>query len=91
MFVSKSKYNKLVCDYQDLKFMNDIARKDHDKLYNRLLKEKSECSHKYGKWKQIKIEEKVGGYIITVDGQHCFKDKQVRKCKKCGFMESKDI
>ena len=91
MFVSKSKYNQLVCDYQDLKLMNDIAYKDCDELYNRLLKEKGECSHNYGKWKQVKIEEKASGYFITLDNHHCFKDKQVRKCKECGFMESKDI
>ena len=45
---------------------------------------KSKCNHKFGKWKQTKIEDnyqELTGY----------KETQVHKCKKCGFMECNKI
>ena len=50
-----------------------------------------ECKHKFNKWEQSRIK----GSNKTGDNPYCnnyvYYPIQVRKCKRCGFMESKEI
>ena len=88
MFVSKRKYDsdklQWVLDSEDLKNELSFYKKELSRL--KTVVKTEECQHRFSKWKQSKIENSVG----DLNGMKvvCYRDKQVRKCKKCGFMEA---
>jgi hypothetical protein len=100
MFVSKNKYNKLKSAHSKLLVDIEcliISNDNKDRLYNDIKqlyifgspdkKGNKTHIHKFGKWEQAKIEEQYG----DINGVVVYRDKQVRKCNKCGFMEAVGI
>ncbi len=84
MFVSKRKYDLDILQIEmDKDFLNSkLSFYQKELIELQKVINTNECNHKFNKWKQVKMD---------LSDHRVYKDKQVRRCKKCGFMESKEI